>query len=95
MAIDSPRIEAAVAELLEKETLDHVQLAELFKKVKKLPERPQWLSSKGRPLSDRPPIKIAAKAPVDPGLVDGGADSEKPSRPARPRPRKNPGIATA
>jgi cell division protease FtsH len=82
-------------ELIEKETLDHIQLAEMFAKVKKLPERPQWLSSKGRPLSDRPPIKIAAKAPVDPGLVDGGADSEKPSRPARTRPRKNPGIATA
>jgi cell division protease FtsH len=83
-------------ELIEKETLDHIQLAELFTKVKKLPERPLWLSSKGRPLSDRPPIKIAAKAPVDPELVDGGADSEKPPRPSRtPRPRKNPGIATA
>jgi hypothetical protein len=53
-------------ELIEKETLDHIQLADLFTKVKKLPERPLWLSSKGRPLSDRPPIKIAAKAPVDP-----------------------------
>ncbi|MEO8261898.1 MAG: cell division protein FtsH, partial [Pseudolysinimonas sp.] len=83
-------------ELIEKETLDHIQLAELFTKVKKLPERPLWLSSKGRPLSDRPPIKIAAKAPVDPELVDGGADSEKPSRPKRTSsPRKNPGIATA
>jgi cell division protease FtsH len=83
-------------ELIEKETLDHIQLAEVFKDVKRLPERPLWLSSDKRPLSDQPPIKIAAKAPVDPGIVDGGVDSDTPSRPKRtPRPRKNPGIATA
>jgi cell division protease FtsH len=82
-------------ELIEKETLDHIQLADLFKKVKKLPERPQWLSSNKRPLSDLPPIKIAAKAPVDPEIVDGGVDSDA-GRPKRtPRPRKSPGIATA
>jgi cell division protease FtsH len=82
-------------ELIEKETLDHIQLADIFANVKKLDERPQWLSSEDRPLSDLPPISIAAKAPVDPEIVDGGVDSEK-SRPKRtPRPRKNPGIATA
>jgi cell division protease FtsH len=31
--------------LLEKETLDHLELAEIFTDVKKLPPRPQWLSS--------------------------------------------------
>jgi cell division protease FtsH len=83
-------------ELMEKETLDHLQLADIFAKVKKLPERPQWLSSSKRPSSDKPPIKIAAKAPVDPGIVDGGVDSGSSTRPKRtPRPRKNPGIATA
>ncbi|CAN5313831.1 ATP-dependent zinc metalloprotease FtsH [soil metagenome] len=83
-------------ELIEKETLDHIELAALFTEVQRLPERPLWLSSERRPLSDLPPIKIAAKAPVDDSLVDGGVDSEKPSRPKRtPRPRKNPGIATA
>jgi cell division protease FtsH len=82
-------------ELIEKETLDHEQLAEIFKDVKRLPERPQWLSNKGRPVSDLPPIKIAAKAAVDEGVVDGGVDST-PSRPKRSsRPRKTPGIATA
>jgi cell division protease FtsH len=82
-------------ELIEKETLDHDQLAAIFTKVKLLPERPQWLSSKKRPISDLPPIKIAAKAAVDEGVVDGGVDST-PSRPKRtPRPRKTPGIATA
>jgi len=81
--------------LIEKETLDHLQLAEIFADVKRLPERPQWLSSESRPISTRPPIDIAAKAPVDEGIVDGGVDST-PSRPKRtPRPRKSPGIATA
>ncbi len=82
-------------ELIEKETLDHVQLAEIFEKVEKLPERPQWLSSDTRPLSDRPPIKIAAKAPIDAGAVDGGVGSEPPAKPRTPRPRKTPGVATA
>jgi cell division protease FtsH len=88
-------LDALARELLEKETLDHLQLEEIFKDVKKLPERPLWLSSDKRPLSDLPPIKIAAKAPVDPGIVDGGVDSEKPAPKRTPRPRKNPGIATA
>ncbi|HWH25690.1 MAG TPA: ATP-dependent zinc metalloprotease FtsH [Pseudolysinimonas sp.] len=85
-------------ELMEKETLDHIQLAELFTTVTKLPERPLWLSSDKRPLSDQPPITIASKAPVDGDLVDGGVDSDTPTKPKAkraPRPRKNPGIATA
>jgi len=83
-------------ELLEKETLDHLQLAEIFAGVKKLKERPQWLSSGKRPVSDRPPVAIAAKAPVDPEVVDGGVDSGAPPRtPRASRPRKTPGIATA
>jgi cell division protease FtsH len=83
-------------ELLEKETLDHDQLAAIFADVRKLPERPQWLSSSRRPISDQPPIEMP-KAPIDLGATDGGVDSEQtPSRPKRaPRPRKSPGIATA
>jgi cell division protease FtsH len=83
-------------ELIEKETLDHNQLAEIFAEVRRLPERPQWLSSTHRPLSDLPPIEIAASAPVDPGAVDAGVDSEPPVKPQRtPRPRQTPGIAPA
>ena len=83
-------------ELLEKETLDHEQLAEIFKDVKKLPERPQWLSSKSRPLSNLPAVKVPSKAPIDAGVVDGAISSDAPSKPKRtPRPRKSPGIATA
>ncbi|MEO5921821.1 MAG: ATP-dependent zinc metalloprotease FtsH [Pseudolysinimonas sp.] len=88
-------LDTLAKELMEKETLDHLQLADLFVKAKKLDERPQWLSSDKRPLSKVPPIKIAAKAPVDPGIVDGAVDSESPRQKRAPRPRKNPGIATA
>jgi cell division protease FtsH len=83
-------------ELLEKETLDHDELAEIFKDVKKLPERPLWLSSKERPLSNLPAVKVPSKAPIDEGVVDGGVQSGLPTKPTRtPRPRKSPGIATA
>jgi len=84
------------AELLEKETLDHDELAEIFKDVKKLPERPQWLSSDKRPVSDRPAIPMPTKAPVDAAAVDGGVGSEPEEKPTRQRPpRTTPGIATA
>jgi len=90
-------LDTLATELLEKETLDHVQLAELFKDVERLPERPLWLSSDTRPLSDRPPVKVPSKLPIDPEIVDGGVDSEPPvEKPKRaPRPRKTPGVATA
>ncbi|PZE26084.1 MULTISPECIES: ATP-dependent zinc metalloprotease FtsH [unclassified Curtobacterium] len=82
--------------LLEKETLDQNELAEIFKDVRKLPERPQWLSSDSRPVSDLPAISLPVKAPVDEGAVDGGIDSEPPAKPRRARaPRGNPGIAPA
>ncbi|GAA0964210.1 ATP-dependent zinc metalloprotease FtsH [Frigoribacterium faeni] len=84
------------AELLEKETLDHDELAEIFKDVKKLPERPQWLSSDKRPVSDRPAIPMPSKSPVDAEAVDGGVGSEPETKPTRQRPpRTTPGIATA
>jgi cell division protease FtsH len=81
--------------LLEHETLDHVQLAEIFKDVKKLPERPQWLSSDRRPVSDRPPVTIPDKAPIDVGAVDGGVESTPPTKRKRAPRRKAPDIATA
>jgi cell division protease FtsH len=81
--------------LLEKETLDHNELAEIFKEVKKLPERPQWLSSDKRPVSDMPPVIVPQKAPIDAGVVDGGVTSDPVKKARAPRPRKRPDIATA
>ena len=50
-----------VLELLEKETLNVHELAELFKSVSKAPQRPTWLSSQTRQLSDRPPVLTPAE----------------------------------
>ena len=47
--------------LLEEETLDHNRIAEIFTDVRKLPERPLWLSSDERPVSERPPIEVPKK----------------------------------
>jgi cell division protease FtsH len=88
-------LDRLAAELLEKETLDHNQIAEIFEDIEKLPERPQWLSSNKRPLSDQPPIDFPkAKAPIDAGAVDGGVDSEPPTKPKR-SPARKPRPATA
>lgn len=66
-------------ELLEKETLDHNQVAEIFKDVKKIAPRPQWLSSEKRPVSDLPPVavpkSVSAEAPVAPAAPEAAADS--------------------
>jgi cell division protease FtsH len=87
-------LDRLAAELLEKETLDHTQIAEIFADVQKLPERPQWVSSPNRPLPNIPPIEMPTpKAPIDPGVTDGGIDSGS-SRPRR-SPGTNPRPATA
>ncbi|KQO97526.1 ATP-dependent zinc metalloprotease FtsH [Leifsonia sp. Leaf264] len=85
-------------ELLEKETLDHNEIAEIFKDIKKLPERPPWLSSESRPLSKRPPIDFPTPAPIDETVTDGGvgSDTEAPAAPAPTRTRAvKPRPATA
>ncbi|MGV8883914.1 MAG: cell division protein FtsH, partial [Rhodoglobus sp.] len=88
-------LDKLATELLEKETLDHNQLAEIFEGIEKLPERPLWLSSDARPLSDRPPVAVPAKLPIDPELAEG-VESDSSSTPTRtPRPRQTPGVATA
>jgi cell division protease FtsH len=88
-------LDRMAAELLEHETLDHNQIAEIFKDIKKLPERPDWLSSDRRPLSDRPPIKFPTpSAPIEAGVVDGDVDSGSAARPRRTRTTR-PRPATA
>jgi len=89
-------LDKLATELLTKETLDHIELARIFEGIEKLPERPLWLSSDTRPLSNRPPVKVPAKLPIDAGIADGGVSSDFQEKPKRtPRPRKTPGIATA
>ena len=54
-------LDRLATELLEKETLDHNQLATLFNGVKKLPERAVWLSSRERPPSKKGPVSVPKK----------------------------------
>lgn len=80
-------------ELLEKETLDHLELEVIFKDVRKLPPRPQWLSSNERPVSVLPPVTVpkraepagvAASAAVEPETSAEKATRRQPSGQARP-----------
>ncbi|GAB3603058.1 ATP-dependent zinc metalloprotease FtsH [Microbacterium aureliae] len=65
--------------LLEKETLDHLELAEIFKDVKKLPPRPQWLSSDGRPVSALPPVAVPRRVEEAAGVAATAAADEEPA----------------
>lgn len=79
--------------LLEKETLDHLELADIFKDVKRLPPRPQWLSSEQRPVSELPPVEVpqrrdeaglAASVEADELPAAEKATKRRPTGQARP-----------
>jgi cell division protease FtsH len=84
-------LDRLAGELLEKEMLDAPELVEIFKDVRKLPERPQWLSSDKRPVSNLPAIDVPGKAA---STAADPSDSESTSK-TRRRPFGNPGIAPA
>jgi cell division protease FtsH len=73
-------LDRLATELLEKETLDHIRLAEIFVDVKQLPERPQWLSSINRPLPDLPPVPMPTKVPLDVAVLTSSAHDATPPR---------------
>ena len=54
-------LDTLVLELLERETLNAHELAELFKPITKQAPRPTWLSSQTRQLSNRPPVLTPAE----------------------------------
>jgi len=80
-------LDRLATELLEKETLDHDQLATIFVDVRKLPHRAQWLSSDMRPVSDLPPVAVPQK-PVAKKPVAKKAAVKKPAatKPAATKP---------
>lgn len=87
------------SELLEKETLDHTELAEIFKNVKKLPKRKQWLSSEERPVSKLPPVKVPAKkktVAAKPAAKAKAAPKTTATKPAaKPAAKRKPPAAKA
>jgi cell division protease FtsH len=54
-------LDALVVALLERETLNKEELAEIFGPIVKRPERPVWLSSDRRSVSDIPPVLSPAE----------------------------------
>jgi cell division protease FtsH len=54
-------LDALVVALLERETLNKEELAEIFAPIVKRPERPVWLSSDRRSVSDIPPVLSPAE----------------------------------
>ena len=71
-------LDAMVIRLLEKETLNKEEIAEIFSGVIDWPERPKWTGSLTRVPSDIPPVAITEKvAPV--------VESESVEKPKRPR----------
>ncbi|MDH6532243.1 cell division protease FtsH [Aurantimicrobium minutum] len=87
-------LDRLATELLEKETLDHNQLAEIFQDVKKLPLRKQWLSSNERPVSKLPPVKVPAKkAEVKPAVKKPVA-TKAPAKTAAAKPVAKKPAAT-
>jgi cell division protease FtsH len=71
-------LDAMVVVLLEKETINKDEIAEIFKNVVMWPERPKWTGSLTRIPSDIPPVALTEKAaPV--------ADEEEASKPKRAR----------
>ena len=91
-------------QLMERETLNQEEIALIFKSVKKLPKRAQWLSKKSRPVSKRGPIAIpvkgssAAKARAAAAAQKKADAAAKPAakKPATRKPAAKPGTkATA
>ncbi len=83
-------LDRLATELLEKETLDHHQLATIFEGVKQLPERPLWLSSGDRPPSKKGPVSVprrkAATAPKKPAAKKPVAKKTTTKKPAVKKP---------
>jgi len=75
-----------VLALLERETLNKDELAQVFAPVQKRPERPVWLSSDRRAVSDIPPVLSPAERAASNGHGSGehavtGAGSGEPGEP--------------
>ena len=66
-------------ELLEKETLNQEQIAEIFAAVRRREPRPVWLSAEDRPVSDIPPVLSPSERQAQ--LAAGGSGTEAPVDP--------------
>ena len=59
-------LDEMVIQLLEKETLNKEEIAEIFKKVKLVTKRPAWTGSATRIPSEQPPVDVPERLVVEP-----------------------------
>lgn len=71
-------LDRLVLELLEKETLNQKEIAEVFEGIVKRPLRPTWLSSERRGISDQPPVLTPAEQVALNGSANGHGPSGEP-----------------
>ncbi|MGH3386757.1 MAG: ATP-dependent zinc metalloprotease FtsH [Nocardioidaceae bacterium] len=94
-------LDALVLALLERETLDRKEVAEIFEPLRIRPVREPWTGSETRVPSDKPPVQLdgsSVNGQTGPGLVIGPVDegsdvqAEPPSAPPpSQRPPSTPG----
>ena len=77
-------LDRLVLDLLDKETLNAAELAELFADIRKRPVRDLWLSSEHRTLSDRPPVMTPAEQAALNGRNGSGAPAGASVNPGDP-----------
>jgi len=87
-------LDTLATELLEKETLDHNALAAIFAHVKKLPERPQWLSNGKRPVSTKGPVAMP-KPKVAPKKATANKATANKAAATKPAAKKTPAAKPA
>jgi cell division protease FtsH len=73
---------------MERETLQAEDIAQIFKPVKKLPLRTQWLSKKTRPVSKQGPIAIPVKGSSAAKAKAAAAAAKKAEVAAKPATKK-------
>nr|MTA38040.1 cell division protein FtsH [Actinomycetota bacterium] len=95
LTANRPILDQLAKELLEKETLDHNQLATIFAKVKKLPERPVWKSNPKRPVSTKGPIKVPARIALDSDASTPAKSTAKTKPAAQAKPAVKAQSSTA
>jgi len=79
-------LDTLAKELMERETLNQDDLAVIFKNIKKMPMRAQWLSKKSRPVSKQGPIAIPVKnstAEKRANIAKTEAAAKAPAKPKR------------
>lgn len=94
-------LDALAKELMERETLQQEDIAKIFKPVKKLAERPVWLSKKTRPVSKQGPIAIPKKGSTAEKVAEAEKSAEvaaakaAAAKPTRKRAAKPTGDAAS